>query len=172
MKPWRRHDGYVLASFLSALGSALLFLTALVVVYDLAERLDRLPDALRSLKERGRSPVGVMVEYYATLIPFLWMRILPVAVLLALVRSELSWKERLTAAWFGPKGFASVLFGLLMLGAPLVDREMLFHAIALVTLSSIVVHSTTDFFVSAWFCPGPKETRGDRAVESVVRAGT
>jgi NhaP-type Na+/H+ or K+/H+ antiporter len=96
----------------------------------------------------------------------------PVAVLIALVRSELSWKERLTAAWFGPKGFASVLFGLLLLRAPLADREMLFHAVALVTLSSIVVHSTTDFFVSGWFCPGPKETRGERTVESVIRAGT
>jgi lipopolysaccharide export system permease protein len=83
MTLWRRHDGYVLRSFLAALGTALLFLTALVVVYDLAERLDRLPDALKSLQARGRSAAGLLLEYYATLIPFLWLKILPMAALLA-----------------------------------------------------------------------------------------
>jgi lipopolysaccharide export system permease protein len=83
MTLWRRHDGYVLRSFLSALGSALLFLTALVIVYDLAERLDRLPDAWKAIRSTGRSPAGALVEYYATLVPFLWLKILPVAVLLA-----------------------------------------------------------------------------------------
>jgi NhaP-type Na+/H+ and K+/H+ antiporter len=87
----------------------------------------------------------------------------PVAVLLALVRSELDWKERLTAAWFGPKGFASVLFGLLVLRSPLPDAAKIFHAVALVTLSSIVVHSTTDFLVATWFRARPTET--------VARAG-
>jgi lipopolysaccharide export system permease protein len=83
MTLWRRHDGYVLRSFLAALGTALLFLTALVVVYDLAERLDRLPDALKALEARGRSPTGTLLEYYGALIPFLWLKILPIAVLLA-----------------------------------------------------------------------------------------
>jgi lipopolysaccharide export system permease protein len=83
MTLWRRHDGYVLRSFLSALGSALLFLTALVIVYDLAERLDRLPDAWKAIRASGRSPAGALVEYYATMVPFLWLKILPVAALLA-----------------------------------------------------------------------------------------
>ncbi len=36
----------------------------------------------------------------------------PLALSLSLLRSPLGWRERATAAWFGPKGFASVVFGL------------------------------------------------------------
>jgi lipopolysaccharide export system permease protein len=79
----RRHDGYVLRAFLGALGVALLFLTCMVVVYDLADRIDRLPSALKRIHERGLSASGVLLEYYATLIPFLWLKILPLASLIA-----------------------------------------------------------------------------------------
>ena len=37
----------------------------------------------------------------------------PAALLLSLVRTRLPSRERITAAWFGPKGFASVVYGLL-----------------------------------------------------------
>jgi lipopolysaccharide export system permease protein len=79
----RRHDGYVLRAFLGALGVALLFLTSMVVVYDLADRIDRLPGALDRIHQRGLSATGVLLEYYATLIPFLWLKILPLASLIA-----------------------------------------------------------------------------------------
>ncbi len=36
----------------------------------------------------------------------------PVALLPALGFSQLSWRERAAAAWFGPKGFASITYGL------------------------------------------------------------
>ena len=39
----------------------------------------------------------------------------PAAMLLSLLRTPLPPSERLTAAWFGPKGFASVVYGLLAL---------------------------------------------------------
>jgi len=39
------------------------------------------------------------------------------ALMLSLIGSELSWRERITASWFGPKGFASVVYGLLILKA-------------------------------------------------------
>ena len=44
----------------------------------------------------------------------------PAALELALVWSALRWEERAVAAWFGPKGFASVVYGLLVLeqGSP------------------------------------------------------
>src|SRR5207247_258903 len=64
-------------------GVALLFLTSMVVVYDLADRIDRLPSALERIRQRGLSTSGVLVEYYATLIPFLWLKILPLASLIA-----------------------------------------------------------------------------------------
>jgi NhaP-type Na+/H+ or K+/H+ antiporter len=59
----------------------------------------------------------------------------------------LPWREILTAAWFGPKGFASVL-GLLILQSGLY-REA--HIIGIAVLASIVVYSSTDFFVGRWY---------------------
>jgi NhaP-type Na+/H+ or K+/H+ antiporter len=38
----------------------------------------------------------------------------PVALMMSLIKSPLTYKERLTAGWFGPKGFASVIYGLLL----------------------------------------------------------
>ena len=38
----------------------------------------------------------------------------PLALAFALLGSELDWREWVAAAWFGPKGFASVVFGLLI----------------------------------------------------------
>lgn len=95
----------------------------------------------------------------------------PVAIMVALIRSGLGWKERLAAAWFGPKGFACVLFGLLLLSSNVPGRAELFGVIALVTTVSIVLHSTTDVLVSRWFASEEDEEASERAVEDVARAG-
>ncbi len=79
----------------------------------------------------------------------------PLALGLALLRSSLSRKESLAAAWFGPKGFASVVYGLLILEADLVRSDELFHLVALVVVASILAHSSTDVVVARWFEPGP-----------------
>ncbi len=75
----------------------------------------------------------------------------PFALGVALIRSELNWHERLVAAWFGPKGFASVLLGLLVLQAGLERSNQLFHLIAIVIVGSILAHSSTDVVVARWF---------------------
>jgi NhaP-type Na+/H+ or K+/H+ antiporter len=75
----------------------------------------------------------------------------PVALNLALLGSRLNWRERLTVAWFGPKGFASVVFGLMIWKSGAVRAEQLFHLVALVIVASIVVHSSTDVLVVRWF---------------------
>ncbi len=75
----------------------------------------------------------------------------PVALLLALWGSELDWSERLTAAWFGPKGFASVVYGLIIVSAGVRDANEIFHLIALVIAASIVAHSSTDVVIARWF---------------------
>ena len=75
----------------------------------------------------------------------------PMALGVALINSELDWRERLVAAWFGPKGFASVLLGLLVLQAGLGRSNQLFHLIALVIAGSILAHSSTDVLVARWF---------------------
>ena len=75
----------------------------------------------------------------------------PVAVEAALLGSALPWQERLTAAWFGPKGFASVLYGLLVLESGHPDSAHLFHIIVVAISLSIIAHSSTDVPVAAYF---------------------
>jgi lipopolysaccharide export LptBFGC system permease protein LptF len=79
----RLHDRYVARAFLSALGAALLVLTTLVVVYDLADRIDKLSAAFDEVRSKGMEPYGTLAEYYVTFVPFLWIKILPIAVVLA-----------------------------------------------------------------------------------------
>ncbi len=79
----------------------------------------------------------------------------PVALAIALVRSRLGWRERVTAAWFGPKAFASVVFALVVLHrahgtAAERSAERLFHLVALVVAASILAHSSTDLLVARW----------------------
>ncbi len=86
----------------------------------------------------------------------------PLALNLALLRSKLDWRERVTAAWFGPKGFASVVYGLLILRSGLSNGEHLFHLVALVITGSIIAHSSSDIPLARWFHeeepepPGPE----------------
>jgi sodium/hydrogen antiporter len=79
----------------------------------------------------------------------------PLAIELALVGSQLTQRERLVAAWFGPKGFASVFFGLLVLKSQVPDAVHLFHLVAIVIAGSIVAHSSTDVLVERWFAKRP-----------------
>jgi NhaP-type Na+/H+ or K+/H+ antiporter len=75
----------------------------------------------------------------------------PVALAIALHGSGLSRLEFAAAAWFGPKGFASVVLGLIVLGAGLGRSEQLFSLIALVVVASIIAHSSTDVLVAHAF---------------------
>lgn len=81
--PWRRHDGYVLRAFLAAFGAVLLYFTLIIVLIDLAERLKLLNRNWDKVAGAGYAPVVALLEFYATLVPFLWLRILPVAVPMA-----------------------------------------------------------------------------------------
>jgi NhaP-type Na+/H+ or K+/H+ antiporter len=82
----------------------------------------------------------------------------PAAMLIALWRSELDWSERLTASWFGPKGFASVVYGLLLFEYNVPHADRLFRLIALVIAGSIVAHSSTDTVLARWFAEREKLT--------------
>jgi NhaP-type Na+/H+ or K+/H+ antiporter len=68
----------------------------------------------------------------------------PAAMALSLLRTPLGARERAAAAWFGPKGFASVVYGLLVLQAGPVDAEKVFDLVAITIALSIVLHSSTD----------------------------
>lgn len=86
----------------------------------------------------------------------------PIALGIALLRSSLDRRERLAAAWFGPKGFASVVYALLILDASLSLSDELFHLAALVVTASIVAHSSTDVLVARWFEPGERDDQPDQ----------
>jgi NhaP-type Na+/H+ or K+/H+ antiporter len=75
----------------------------------------------------------------------------PLALLVLLPGRRLNRREWFAAAWFGPKGFASVVYGLLVLDAGVPHALALFRLIALVTAASIVAHSSTDVIVARWF---------------------
>lgn len=79
----------------------------------------------------------------------------PAALAIALFRSELGWREFVTAAWFGPKGFASVVFGLLVLNSGLARGDELFHLTACVIAESIMAHSSTDVVIARWLGSSP-----------------
>ncbi|BBL77257.1 cation:proton antiporter [Methylomagnum ishizawai] len=75
----------------------------------------------------------------------------PLALHIALLGSPLDGRERWVAAWFGPKGFASVVYGILILKAAIPGASHLFHLVALVIAGSMVAHSSTDVLIARWF---------------------
>lgn len=74
----------------------------------------------------------------------------PTALLTSLAASSLPRDQRLAAAWFGPKGFASVVYGLLVLESGAAQAPAEFAVIAASVTLSILVHSSTDVPVARW----------------------
>jgi sodium/hydrogen antiporter len=70
---------------------------------------------------------------------------------LALLGGGLARREWLAVAWFGPKGFSSVLYGLLILESRIPHARALAHLAALVIAGSILAHSSTDVLVARSF---------------------
>lgn len=81
----------------------------------------------------------------------------PLALVLALARSHLTMREQAAAAWFGPKGFASVVYGLLVLNSSVDSAGTIFHLVAITVALSILLHSSTDIVVARSF-DDPDET--------------
>ncbi|GAA4607564.1 NhaP-type Na+/H+ or K+/H+ antiporter [Actinoplanes octamycinicus] len=75
----------------------------------------------------------------------------PVALWLSFLRSGLDLREQAAAMWFGPKGFASVVYGLLVLESGVAAADDIFHLVALTIVLSILLHSSTDVVVARAF---------------------
>lgn len=69
----------------------------------------------------------------------------------SLLGTTISRKEKLVAAWFGPKGFASVVYGLLVLQSGIPQAEEAFTLIAVCIAFSIIAHSSTDVPIARAF---------------------
>jgi NhaP-type Na+/H+ and K+/H+ antiporter len=88
----------------------------------------------------------------------------PVALLVAFVGRSLDLPLFAAAAWFGPKGFATVTFSLIVLQRGIVDGDVLFHAAGIVVVTSIVAHSSTDVPAARYFArAAERESRRARA---------
>ena len=87
--------------------------------------------------------------YLAVLLAIVLIR--PASLLLSLHGTRFELKEKLVAAWFGPKGFASVVYGLLVLQAGLPQGEQAYTLIAVCIAFSIIAHSSTDVPIARLF---------------------
>lgn len=75
----------------------------------------------------------------------------PIALVFALARKKLPRDEWLTAAWFGPKGFATLLYGALILESGMPGAWRLLTIAGLVVAASVIAHSSTDTLVVRHF---------------------
>ncbi|MGN9777212.1 cation:proton antiporter [Micromonospora sp. H33] len=77
----------------------------------------------------------------------------PLALAVSFLGSHLTRTEQFAAMWFGPKGFASVVYGLLVLQAGIAAGDEVFHLVALTVVLSILAHSSTDLAIARIFDP-------------------
>ncbi|WP_330358213.1 cation:proton antiporter [Streptomyces chartreusis] len=87
--------------------------------------------------------------YVAVVLAIVLIR--PASLLLSLLGTRFTRQEKLVAAWFGPKGFASVVYGLLVLQAGIPQGEEAFTLIAVCIAFSIIAHSSTDVPIARLF---------------------
>jgi NhaP-type Na+/H+ or K+/H+ antiporter len=88
------------------------------------------------------------------------MVVRPVALAVSFLGARINLPEFVAVAWFGPKGFASVVYGLLVLESGVNFSEEMFHLIALVVAASILLHSSTDVVVARLFRRADLEAPG------------
>jgi NhaP-type Na+/H+ or K+/H+ antiporter len=74
----------------------------------------------------------------------------PAAFLLSFVGAPFTFAEKVFMAWFGPRGVASMLFALLVLGSGDPHRVQVFQAAAFVILISVLAHGLTDTVGVRW----------------------
>lgn len=75
----------------------------------------------------------------------------PVAIAASFTGSRLPWPEQAAVAWFGPKGFASVVYGLIVLESGADRADEMFHLVALAVVLSILAHSSSDVPIAHYF---------------------
>jgi NhaP-type Na+/H+ or K+/H+ antiporter len=74
----------------------------------------------------------------------------PVAIFVALAGTRMDAATKGFMAWFGPKGVATMAFGLLVLGQNIPGKERIFDIAALAVFASIFLHGLTDTPGANW----------------------
>ncbi|WP_052423404.1 cation:proton antiporter [Nonomuraea candida] len=75
----------------------------------------------------------------------------PAAIWLSFLGSGLTAREQAAVAWFGPKGFASVVYALIVLSSGIAASQQVFQLVAVTIVVSILLHSSTDIVVARGF---------------------
>ena len=157
--------------FLAAFAAGI---TVVSIHSDLREQFERFGGLLTEVLKLGALLLfGAMIspeflvqsswrDYVFVFVALLLAR--PIALLVALLGARLGLHEKLVAAWFGPKGFASVVYAMMVLRSNIPDAEHLFHLIALVIAVSIVAHSSSDVPIARWL-PRKHENRASKRKE-------
>ena len=114
-------------------------------------------------------PLSWEIALYA-LLSLTLIRMLPVAI--SLIRTHLRSVSVLFMGWFGPRGLASIVLGLIVVAeAPLLaGREQIEQVVALTVLLSVLLHGLTAAPLSATYARqaqkmGPDAPEKQRAVE-------
>lgn len=75
----------------------------------------------------------------------------PIALAFAFIGRSMPPKEWIAAAWFGPKGFSSLLYAALVVASDIPHARDLSRVVGLVVLLSVVAHSSTDALIARSF---------------------
>ncbi len=95
----------------------------------------------------------------------------PLAIGVSFTGSRLPWEEQAAVAWFGPKGFASVVYGLIVLESGAARADEMFHLIALVVVLSILAHSSTDVPIAHYFARQIEKEQARRGERDTLGRG-
>jgi len=104
------------------------------------------------------------------------VRMLPVA--LSLLGYGLRTPTLLFLGWFGPRGLASIIFGLLVVSQTAAPHaEQIFHVVSITVLISVFAHGITATPAAGWYgrftsrhCSGPESPEQCGATEHRIRA--
>ena len=109
---------------------------------------------------RPRPAVGNLLAFGLGVGTGFDLRMLPVT--LSLLGAGLRRETVLFLGWFGPRGIASILFGLLVVeGSVLPHREEIFLVVLITVAMSIVAHGVTAFPGADWYSRHAESYRDD-----------
>ena len=88
----------------------------------------------------------------------------PIPLLVALAGTATPQRERWAVAWFGPKGFASLAYAVIVAGSGMDDASTVLALTTVAVLVSVVAHSSTDVLVAERLrSPEPDSSDADAA---------
>lgn len=98
-------------------------------------------------------PILHQINWKIALFAFLSLtliRMLPVAI--SLIGCHLKWESIIYLGWFGPRGIASIVFGLMVIeSSNIVDKEAIFSIVMATVFFSIILHGLSGHIGAKWY---------------------